>query len=763
MRIKPKRLYHLLRLVTFGLLSLSIVLWVATIIGWFLTDPSYETLNVFVSSILSTALTAFSWLGTKIQVSHNQGAIGGTKNELAQLRFRKKILENTYSVWIRDYLERVLSGPEYLTLRVTNKNEYVISSTPSAPKSEVADIPENESLEEALSGTVFAGRSLLILGETGSGKTTLALTILKDLLHSAKHDHLSPIPLFLKLNTWKHSDTQLIDWIIEETEKIYDIPGEITRNWIKEGETALLLDGIDEVERRHRRECVDAINDFLSLYHPISTTVTSRTAPYIVLPARLKLNRAIILQPYSFEQVEKYLSFTSEGLSELKSLILDSPNLREFAQNPLNLRLISVLTRSGLHELSGAQSYSKLRERLFDAFVTSAIERRAPRKQFDKKTSFEQLAWIAYKMKAHRIPTFGIEQLQPSWLETEDARRTYASLHRAVTQSIAGAIIALLVFGVGIWQLEWTNSPLVNIESPIYLVLISALSLMFIGAYRGIRQGEASWQRGDREKIKPVEVIKWSFEDAVIGASKQKTVKFPTRYLIPLAICIGALLGFALANTLIEFIFWVLMSIITTIVIIETASIVQRRHELTTSLVESGILVETKEEKELPNEGIRLSARNAIIVGVGATFVIGIPIGIVRGIFLIPIWGVTGGLTVGLIRGLRDGAIAGTVLCGTFGGRTVIQHYSLRYMLWRKGLCPFWLNRFLQDFSDIGILKNLGGRYAFVYPLLFEYFARRGWKKYLRINDPDRVILANMYVSEPKRSRRPRFRKRSSK
>jgi hypothetical protein len=79
-------------------------------------------------------------------------------------------------------------------------------------------------------------------------------------------------------------------------------------------------------------------------------------------------------------------------------------------------------------------------------------------------------------------------------------------------------------------------------------------------------------------------------------------------------------------------------------------------------------------------------------------------------------------LCVGLGRGLIVGLITGLF----FGGRTVIRHFTLRYLLFREGYVPWRYADFLDHAAERIFLRKVGGGYIFIHRLLMEYFASLG-------------------------------------
>jgi hypothetical protein len=59
-----------------------------------------------------------------------------------------------------------------------------------------------------------------------------------------------------------------------------------------------------------------------------------------------------------------------------------------------------------------------------------------------------------------------------------------------------------------------------------------------------------------------------------------------------------------------------------------------------------------------------------------------------------------------------------------FGGLDVIQHYTLRSILRRRGAIPRSYARFLDHSSELILLRRVGGGWIFIHRLLLDHFAR---------------------------------------
>ncbi|KAB8139625.1 hypothetical protein F8S13_27400 [Chloroflexia bacterium SDU3-3] len=57
-----------------------------------------------------------------------------------------------------------------------------------------------------------------------------------------------------------------------------------------------------------------------------------------------------------------------------------------------------------------------------------------------------------------------------------------------------------------------------------------------------------------------------------------------------------------------------------------------------------------------------------------------------------------------------------------FGGRAVIQHYTLRLLLWLSGVMPWNIAAMLDAAARRSLLRRVGGGWVFTHRMLLEYF-----------------------------------------
>lgn len=222
------------------------------------------------------------------------------------LRNRQAMLKLVRDFWIEGVLKNSLPQAVMLELGLVYRPQ-AVDAPPWAMLGQTAaqsrrSLPPGLKLIEIFN---HLGQSLLILGEPGSGKTTMLLSLAQDLLALADQDPTQPIPVVFNLVSWAETGASLAEWLIEELHLKYRIPRRIARVWVENDELLPLLDGLDEVAGSRRDACVLAINRFQA-EHLTPLVVCSRAADYDRLATRLTLRGAIVLQPLTGPQIDHF-------------------------------------------------------------------------------------------------------------------------------------------------------------------------------------------------------------------------------------------------------------------------------------------------------------------------------------------------------------------------------------------------------------------------------------------------------------------------
>jgi eukaryotic-like serine/threonine-protein kinase len=129
----------------------------------------------------------------------------------------------------------------------------------------------------------------------------------------------------------------------------------------------------------------------------------------------------------------------------------------------------------------------------------------------------------------------------------------------------------------------------------------------------------------------------------------------------------------------------------------------------------AGLSAGLRDERVMPNEGIRRSGQHALVVGLTAGLIAALTAGLGYGW----LFGRPGGLAAGLGFGL----VAAASVAMVFGGAACVQHYVVRAWLVPAGAAPWRYGRFLGAVTHRLLLRRSGSAYLFVHRLLRDYLA----------------------------------------
>ncbi|MFI6744362.1 NACHT domain-containing protein [Nonomuraea sp. NPDC050451] len=304
----------------------------------------------------------------------------------------------------------------------------LISSSESVFPARSDDIPELARAFRALKR-----RRLVIVGEPGMGKTTLAVQLLLQLLATRAADQAAvadtqivPVPVLFPVSSWDTTaHPRLHDWLAERLK--CDYPA-LSAPQLGAGAAAALaergwilpvLDGLDEIPDDARAKMIEALN--ASLTPDDQLILTSRTAEFAaaVTQAGRPLNAAAVITPKLLTPADAVGYLTAclpadpppawqQVLSALSAQT--PPGLTELASTPLGLWLIrTVYIASGADPapLAGplGRDSAALRAHLLDRLIPVLIQARPPstdpadhyrpRRRLNPDTTSRYLAYLA--------------------------------------------------------------------------------------------------------------------------------------------------------------------------------------------------------------------------------------------------------------------------------------------------------------------------------------------------------------------------------
>jgi transcriptional regulator with XRE-family HTH domain len=649
-------------------------------------------------------------------------------------RNRRRMLEKVQTFWIEGMLKSSLHGAALIALGMEHQPEVVVhpwnmivqqSNLPARP------LPPGTSITEVFDDL---DSQLLILGAPGSGKTTLLLELTRELIARAETDETTPMPVVFNLSSWAARRRLLADWLADELNERYDVPYNIAQAWVAADALLLLLDGLDEVTQEHRAACVEAINAFRRHHGLVDLVVCSRVAGYETLASRLRLRGAVLVQPLSQQQIDAYLMNAGDQLATLRLALLDDPILCELAESPLMLSVMTLVYEGvSVSALPTSGALEAHQRQLFAAYVERMFMRRGADVRYSRQQTIYWLAWLARAMTQPAQAIFFIERLQPDLLTTKTVRWQYGVLDRLGSALICGGCV-----GLGTWLL----SGLVGVGGPGAPLTYGLISGLVAGFF-----GEAS-----ETSVRSPRSILRLIRNAILGGLSVGLIGGLVGGLVgglPIAVGVGLIGGVigGLAGTLagapsvglrrivvVETLGWSWRNALRSLPIglgvgmtfglgfrllsgqmsALVIGLVAGLGGLTFTLV-GGLVSDELEVQAVPNQGIRRSARSAILIGLVFGLVFGPLVGLLGGLAFGPRHGLLGGVGYGLTFALVGGLV--------YGGHACLAHLALRLVLWRGGMIPWNCARFLDYCAERIFLRKVGGGYLFVHRLLMEYFA----------------------------------------
>lgn len=696
----------------------------------------------------------------------------GDTDKQRSLRNRQAMLKLVKEFWIEGVLENSLHHSVMIELG--------LEQSPDAVAEHPWDVILQTAKQQARSlapGTkmieVFnrVGQTLLILGEPGGGKTTMLLDLARDLLILAEQDPTQPIPIVFTLSSWAGADQLISEWLIEELHLKYRIPQGIARSWVEGDELLPLLDGLDEVALIRRNECVSAINRFHQV-HLTPLVVCSRVADYKGLTTRLTLRGAVLLQPLTETQINAYFAGGTSKFNSLAQMLQEDIVLRELARTPLMLNIM-ILAYEGLNSNDPQPQAvgERLRQYLFDTYIRQIFQRKGTiTKPYSDQQTIAWLGWLALQMIRHNQTIFLIEQLQPSWLASQRWCCLYLLGSRLTGMLFGGLLIGFASGVVGVPLFHLANMPISQptgwLTFGLMLGLTNGLLLTFLDGVRfeldhqpaiarkvtspwrvgvnaigvglmfglidglifrafggeifgligglalGLLYGISIEIRASRHSlgndIHAIETLNWSWRSAghgaMIGAIAGLLGTIGS-WLVGLNEMLVKSLGQGPLIILADE--WNLIMIAGVFSVIFLGTI---------GTIFGGVVVSQAVEANIsPDQGIRLSSKYALLSGLG----FGLISGLLTELFFWPLSGLDNGLKFGLASFICFGGFAFL----WYGGLEMIQHYTLRLILWQAGDVPYNLPAFLDFAVDHIFLRNVGGGYVFIHRLMMEHFA----------------------------------------
>lgn len=235
--------------------------------------------------------------------------------------------------------------------------------------------PEPEVFAELADAFERYGGSVLLLGEPGSGKSTMLWNFARDRVLRRLADPAEPLPVLAQVPSWdQEARPGLVEWLHQN---VGEMNVDLLVRALDSGRALLLLDGLDEmgsaqlVGSAQRDSPRSAFLRMLPRDTPM--VVACRVKDYGEMERLLVLRGAVVLQPLEDEQIEE---FTLREAPALWTILQSHKTLLEAVRNPLVLSVLTSATEPGAESLA-KMGHAHPRDWLFDLYLQGRYEHEA--------------------------------------------------------------------------------------------------------------------------------------------------------------------------------------------------------------------------------------------------------------------------------------------------------------------------------------------------------------------------------------------------
>jgi hypothetical protein len=326
--------------------------------------------------------------------------------------------------------------------------------------------------------------------------------------------------------------------------------------------------------------------------------------------------------------------------------------------------------------------FKKYVDRMFDR----PIERSDPKK-YNKEETIRLLSFLAHKLVKNNQSVFYFENLNSSWLETKEEKRTNTYLWLIFSGFVGSILLIVIILGLGLigkWFFGLVSGLLIGL-------------LVMFGIFIFVITKDAT-------DFYPVDTL--------------NIKKISWRYVLQSGQYLGLFCG-VLAGLIGIINFGLLSGLLFGLIGFIFGALIFGLTSALTDLLQ----ISSIEVREKPNQGIWNSLKNWLIV-IGLHSFIGIAVFGITGEVIVRLFGgLQVGMTYALIGGVVFGTLYGLIIGLNYGGDFFLNNFILRVILLRSGNLPQKYSHFLDYASERILVRRKGSGYIFIHRMLMDYFA----------------------------------------
>jgi len=305
--------------------------------------------------------------------------------------------------WLSAYLDALTRQPDYARwtdrprVHQVGEDHYIQTESKILPLFASPYEDDTGRQRKDLLKTIRSQNRLLILGEPGVGKTAALERMVWETANAG-----GPIvPIYMPLSDYDGHLLTEVQEALAETGALPFSKDDEVRDFLRQNQCLVLLDGLNEVRRDQRQRIVGDIASFLQTYRRHRYVVTSRSQDPLWHELRDErvVPVTVVVQPVADAQVREYLVAhlgeregrgTFDGLNEC---------LRGMARTPLFLWMLKEVRQAG-RQVPGN------RGELFDRFVEMVFTRDETKLEVaaPRPAKKKALARLAFRLQEeHRL------------------------------------------------------------------------------------------------------------------------------------------------------------------------------------------------------------------------------------------------------------------------------------------------------------------------------------------------------------------------
>jgi hypothetical protein len=251
-----------------------------------------------------------------------------------------------------------------------------------------------------------AGRSVMLVGSSGAGKTTALLHLVREQAVTARGGSpsgaLPPVPVWLSLRAWpRASSVPFAEWLVSSLGAEHGVPEAVAREWLAAGRLVLFLDSLGELESADRTACVRVLNAFVK-EHPLhGMAICGRDARDTAVGG-LALNAALEVMPLTETAIRDFLLSLGDRCAALLAVLDTDQGMAELLQTPYMLCTAVLAYADRKPGELGRGSMTRSRYSILDAYVDRVLERQEQQSVYDYQTrrpvAKKRLSYLAQRM-----------------------------------------------------------------------------------------------------------------------------------------------------------------------------------------------------------------------------------------------------------------------------------------------------------------------------------------------------------------------------